>query len=72
MSMVGKTLVKGHTLLFEGQALGRSHDRCGRGIGGCTCGERSEELPNRASRKRWHKQHKAEVIAKLQNLESEA
>lgn len=68
MSLKGKTLVKGHTLLFEGAALGMLGNDCGLGVGGCSCGARSEELPSRASRKRWHKEHKqavaAEVVAK--------
>lgn len=63
MNLKGKTLVKGHHLLFEGAALGQSFNRTGSGIGGCSCGARSEELPTRAARKRWHKDHKAGVLA---------
>jgi hypothetical protein len=63
MSLKGKTLVKGHTLVFEGAALGQSN-RTGPGIGGCSCGERSETLPTTAERKRWHAAHKKAVVAK--------
>jgi len=62
MSLKGKTLLKGHTLLFEGAALGKFYDKCGTGEGGCSCGARSKELPSRAARQRWHKKHKAEVL----------
>lgn len=61
MSLKGKTLVKGHSLLFEGAAFGRSWNQSGAGMAKCTCGLMSPELPNRAARKRWHKQHKEEV-----------
>ena len=63
MDLKGKTLVKGHALLFEGEALGNRFNRTGPGVGGCTCGVHSEELPSRAARKRWHKEHKAGVLA---------
>lgn len=62
MNFKGKTLVKGHYLLFEGAALGQPLNRSGSGIGGCSCGTRSEELPTRAARKCWHKDHKAGVL----------
>jgi hypothetical protein len=66
VSNVGKTLVKGHTLRFEGMAL---YDDDGSGIygwsrtgrGECSCGERSPVLESNAARKRWHREHKAEV-----------
>ena len=66
MTLKGKTLVKGHTLLFEGDALGKSYSRCGPGEGGCSCGARSDRLPSRAARKRWHKEHKVEMQAMRQ------
>ena len=62
MSNIGKTLVKGHTLLFEGQPLGIDiYARRGLGRGKCSCGAMSELLLSNAARKRWHKQHKEEV-----------
>ncbi len=59
MSMKGKTLVKGHTLIMEGQPCG--YARNGPGQGACSCGLRSPELSSNAARKRWHKEHKKEV-----------
>jgi len=70
MTQRGKTLVSGHTLLFEGSALGHDSSGCGAGVGGCSCGERSPELPNRAARKRWHKEHKAAIVADRKEKES--
>jgi hypothetical protein len=66
MSLKGKTLLKGHTLILEGAAMGMGiSPSTGSGVGGCSCGARSPELPSRAARKRWHKDHKAEVRARL-------
>lgn len=65
MNLVGKTLLKGHTLLFEGEAIGQSWHKNGPGSGKCSCGEMSPELPTRAARKRWHREHK-EAIRKSQ------
>jgi len=67
MSDIGKTLVKGHTLLWEGRPLGNAGFSVkGTGIGGCSCGARSPELPSGAARKQWHRDHKAEVLRKQQ------
>jgi hypothetical protein len=60
--MTKQTRVKGHTLLFEGDAIGRSWELSGPGIGKCSCGEKSETLKNRATRKRWHREHKMAVL----------
>jgi hypothetical protein len=61
MSMKGKTLVKGHTLLFEGQPWGTMR-RNGVGPGKCSCGLYSDEgLISNAARKRWHTAHKEEI-----------
>jgi hypothetical protein len=59
-SMKGKTLLKGHSLLFEGRCLG-----VGKAI--CSCGQKSDNLPSNAARQRWHKEHKDAIIAKGQN-----
>ena len=61
------SVVKGHSLLFEGAA----HDEHGArlyhhtgnaGRGMCSCGELSQVLPSGTARKAWHRQHKAEVV----------
>lgn len=68
--MRGKTLVKGHTLLFEGQAFGSDGKLLPRypsmGMAKCSCGMLSESLDSNAARKCWHKQHKAEVLRKME------
>lgn len=59
-------LVKGHTLRFEGQAFdanGYKASKQSLGYGKCSCGALSDELDSNAARKRWHRAHKAEVIA---------
>lgn len=62
MTMKGKTLLSGHTLLFEGKPIDLwPYTTGGPGVGGCSCGERSETLATNAARKRWHKRHKEEV-----------
>lgn len=62
---------RGHGLAHEGAP----HDAAGRlrsarypgtsGIGRakCVCGALSDELDSGAARKRWHKEHKAEIAA---------
>ena len=35
------------------------------GVGVCSCGETSDVLTTDAARKRWHKDHKAEVLGRL-------
>lgn len=66
--------VKGHALINEGvgyppglsgeQIVKRwafiSHDLAGVGV--CHCGAKSGPLPSDAARKRWHREHKAEVF----------
>lgn len=64
--------IKGHTLVAEGDP----HDRFGiptwtyggpvTGSGRCRCGVQSEPLPTTAARKRWHREHKAEVLARVE------
>lgn len=70
MSMKGKTLVKGHTLVREGWPHWSNDDplnfRSKKGRGKCSCGAMSEWLGSTAQRKRWHKQHKAEVLRKME------
>lgn len=81
MSLKGKTLVKGHTLYREG-ARDRVRRPCcddfeewywggnGPGHGVCSCDAISPHLPNKAARKRWHKEHKAEMVALSQGEEA--
>ena len=57
-SRKGKTLVKGHTLLFEGRVSTYHGYGTGPGRGRCSCGAESETLPTTAARKRWHREHK--------------
>jgi hypothetical protein len=52
-TLKGKTLLKGHALLFEGSALTSP-----KGCGGCSCGAFSPKLPSNSARKEWHKRHK--------------
>lgn len=65
--------VPGHTLVAEGAAHVertvhidtvvqiRVRDRVGRGL--CSCGATSSVLPSTGQRKRWHRDHKAAVLA---------
>lgn len=66
-----QVLVRGHTLLFEGDAFGSKGGPAlgrptGAGSGKCSCGALSGELANRAARKRWHREHKLEVVAQME------
>lgn len=61
------TIVPGHGLQFEGRAYDDDarwvlYGKTGRGL--CSCGELSPVLPSIAARKRWHREHKAEVKAR--------
>jgi len=67
--------VTGHTLWFEG----RGHNADGepryglRGYlgydrGKCSCGVLSEPLPSAAARKRWHREHKQEVLKEAEQI----
>lgn len=71
--IVRHTAIRGHALLFEGQAL-TPHDgdavpweptyrltHKSEGTAYCECGEHSGVLPSTAARQRWHAQHKDEV-----------
>lgn len=61
-----KGRLAGHELLFEGQPCGvHFYARNGNGLGKCSCGELSELLPTNAARQRWHRQHKADIAAKI-------
>lgn len=59
------TILRGHGLVAEGWAHGANGSRMPfRGVPGhgkCECGALSDELPNTASRKRWHREHKEAV-----------
>ena len=71
-SRKGKTLLAGHTLMFEGERLRdpicprcRGLDwldrRNGPGHGGCSCGAYSNHVQTKAARKRWHAEHKERI-----------
>ena len=66
--------VKGHTLRSEGAAYSRTADgerhtrarwnsASGVGYGLCSCGATSDILDSAGLRKRWHRNHKAEVVS---------
>lgn len=59
-------ILKGHTLFAEGAAAVAWWPGAwpsGPGQGRCSCGQLSPELPNRAARKRWHREHKDSIRA---------
>lgn len=72
-------LVPGHTLVREGKPFrSQDCDDCqwqgppertfrytaaGWGHGRCTCGQESGHLPSANGRKRWHREHKLNVLA---------
>lgn len=74
MKVKGRVLVKGHGLINEGTGyepgwppeayLRRfwtmAHDRGGVAV--CWCGAISDPLPSDAARKRWHRDHKANLM----------
>lgn len=59
--------MNGHGLVAEGAAFDdrgvrvRWNSVGGTGRARCACGEESAVLPSASARKRWHRQHKAEV-----------
>jgi hypothetical protein len=61
--------MSGHDLLLGGTAFDnagypfRWEKTAGEGRAKCSCGVLSEWLHSGAERKRWHKEHKAQVIA---------
>lgn len=63
-----KERVSGHWLLSEGAAFTHVGSRrwpsgtAGPGYGRCSCGAMSDWLDTGAARKRWHREHKAEVL----------
>lgn len=67
MSAPKQLLVKGHTLPYEGAFWFTSTEekfRRGRGPGQCSCGVESEQRDlSLTVRKRWHRQHKLDVLA---------
>lgn len=52
----------GHGLRLNGR-FGPREPGTTTGPGVCTCGARSDDLPSNSARKRWHKEHVAEVKA---------
>lgn len=74
MSDATSERVRGHALEWEGAAMvwwddgeGGGHWRGYHGAAGaarCTCGGRSPDLPSDGARKRWHRRHKADVLAR--------
>lgn len=57
--------VSGHTLRYEGAPIekGGAWTTGGSGRAGCSCGAKSPVLDSGGKRKRWHREHKAEVLA---------
>lgn len=59
--------IRGHALLHEGRTkVGYFHLDNGFGPASCECGVESPDLTSTAARKRWHKEHKAEVLAAVE------
>lgn len=57
------TRVEGHSLRYEGRYWnGLAYASGGMAYGMCSCGKRSELLPSAAARKRWHREHKTDII----------
>jgi hypothetical protein len=64
------TQIPGHGLQFEGEPFdpvprdgrwARIYGGSKVGVGVCSCGQTSDVLTSNNARKRWHKDHKAEV-----------
>ena len=75
--MPENTRVAGHSLLWDGaphndQGQRIAHvylmEKGGEGRGKCSCGTLSDVLPSKGARQRWHKEHKAEVVAERQRV----
>ena len=73
------SLVKGHALVAEGAAFDKEGDStkrvrygtvAGRGRALCECGSVSPRLDSANQRKKWHREHKAEVSATRQETQS--
>lgn len=59
-----RTYVRGHRMATETRATGATRSaRQREGIAICACGTFSPRLPNTLERQRWHRRHKAAVIA---------
>lgn len=58
------SVVKGHGLQWEGKTRDQWMYGSGitAGVGHCSCGGRSPELPTTAARQRWHKKHKQAIL----------
>lgn len=75
------SLVKGHALVAEGAAFDKEGDSAkrakrvrygtvrGRGRALCECGSVSPPLDSANQRKKWHREHKAEVSATRQEAQ---
>ena len=66
------TQIRGHGLQSEGKPYGDSGEggwmhlyQRHVGVGLCSCGATSEVLASDAARKRWHREHKAAVVAAM-------
>lgn len=59
--------LSGHGLAYEGNAYTSpgvwSRELAGPGMGLCECGTYSPVIKNRARRKAWHRDHKADIAA---------
>lgn len=53
--------VSGHELMLEGKVVGQWKAKEGKAT--CSCGTHSPHLLSQNARKRWHRQHKGDVLA---------
>lgn len=61
--MAKQLRVPGHALRFEGRVRTGWTYGSGPGTAQCSCGEESPCLLTTAARQRWHREHKAAVVA---------
>jgi hypothetical protein len=70
--MTANVVVPGHGLAFEGAPFDHEGNRIsirrGSGRGKCSCGLLSENLTSANARKAWHRQHKANLLAGIQEF----
>jgi hypothetical protein len=61
MSLKGKTLLKGHSLIREG----KTYSGLKEGSARCECGQLSPTLPSTNARQLWHAAHKEEIRSQV-------
>lgn len=68
--MVPNPPIKGHKLLFAGKAIAQWSGSANTPeyLGGCECGARPPDWPFMSERavKRWHREHKAELLRTME------